>query len=160
MKKRKIVILVLILLVISLGIGAIIMGLKTKKTDNQPNNEKIKQESQITQVDTYIGELQDGSKINTNAKMNEPKELGNLKFDNIRLTLKNGITTFRANVTNNGENKTELKTITLKLLDENGNELVSAKGIINEIEKGKTQELAISITSNYINACGYEIVEN
>lgn len=58
------------------------------------------------------------------------------------------------------KNKIVLKPITPKLLDENGNELVSAKGIINEIEKGKTQEHAISITSNYINACWYEIVEN
>lgn len=157
--KKKIIIIVLILLVI-ISVGIIYTQVKTKKIENEPSNEEVEQKSQITQVDTYIGELQDGSKINTNAKMNAPKELGNLKLDNIRLTLKNGITTFRADVTNNGENKTELKNVTLKLLDENGKELVSAKGIINEIERGKSQELAISITSNYINACGYEVVEN
>ena len=158
MKKK--IIIVLMLLVIILVVGIVYVKVENKKVENQPNNVETKQESQITQVDGFIGELSDGTKINTNAKMNEPKDVGNFRLDNIRLTLKNGITTFRANVTNKTENKTELESVTLKLLDENGEELVSVKGIINEIESGKSEELAISITSNYINACGYEVIED
>lgn len=39
-------------------------------------------------MDSYIGKLSDGSQINTNAKMNKSKDLGNLQLTNIRLTLK------------------------------------------------------------------------
>ena len=159
MNKKKVIIAVVILLII-IAISCIGFALlNNKKSDEQPD-EEVKQESEIKQVDTYIGELRDGSKINTNANMNIATTLGNLSVDNIRLTFKNGVTTFRANVTNNGGDKTKLKSVTLTLLDENGDKLVSAKGVINVLDIGASQELAISITSDYINACGYEIVED
>lgn len=161
MKKKRMLLFVVIAIIIILVICAIIfISKKENKSEEETHNINTKLESEITQVDTYIGQLEDGTKINTNAKMNATTTIGNLSIDNIRLTLKNGVTTFRANVTNNGENKTELKSVTLILLGENGEKLVSAKGLISQIEKGESQELAISITSDYINAYGYEIIED
>ena len=46
------------------------------------------------------------------------------------------------------------------LKDKDGKELVSAKGLISSLNADESKELAISITSNYIDACGYEIVED
>lgn len=158
MKKRVFIILgaiVCVILVLSL-----MWMFKRKNNAPQQNQENISvNEAQITEVDDYTGKLSDGSKINTNAKMNQPMTLGNLQVDNVRLTLKNGITTFRANVTNNGDSKTELKNVKVILLNENGEELVSVNGIIPELEKGNSQELAVSVTSDYLKASGYKIVE-
>ena len=161
MNKRKILFIILaIIVVIAIIVTSIgIVKNKDKNKAQEQQNEDVKQELQISNIENYVGELNDGSKISTNANMNQESDLGDLHLSNIRLTLKNGVTTFRAIVTNNGNNKTELKNITLKLFDENDNELVSAKGILNEIESGANQELAISITSNYINANSYKVSE-
>lgn len=161
MNKRKILFIILaIIVVIAIIVASVgIVKNKDKNKAQEQQNEDVKQELQISNIENYVGELNDGSKISTNANMNQESDLGDLHLSNIRLTLKNGVTTFRAIVTNNGNNKTELKNITLKLFDENNNELVSAKGILNEIESGANQELAISITSNYINANSYKVSE-
>lgn len=161
MNKRKILFIILaIIVVIALIVASVgIVKNKDKNKAQEQQTEDAKQELQISNIENYVGELNDGSKISTNANMNQESDLGDLHLSNIRLTLKNGVTTFRAIVTNNGDNKTELKNITLKLFDENNNELVSAKGILNEIESGANQELAISITSNYINANSYKVSE-
>lgn len=161
MNKRKILFIILaIIVVIAIIVASVgIVKNKDKNKAQEQQNEDVKQELQISNIENYVGELNDGSKISTNANMNQESDLGDLHLSNIRLTLKNGVTTFRAIVTNNGNNKTELKNITLKLFDENDNELVSAKGILNEIESGANQELAISITSNYINANSYKVSE-
>ena len=161
MNKRKILFIILaIIVVIALIVASVgIVKNKDKNKAQEQQTQDVKQELQISNIENYVGELNDGSKISTNANMNQESDLGDLHLSNIRLTLKNGVTTFRAIVTNNGDNKTELKNITLKLFDENNNELVSAKGILNEIESGANQELAISITSNYINANSYKVSE-
>lgn len=161
MNKRKILFIILaIIVVIAIIVASVgIVKNKDKNKVQEQQTEDVKQELQISNIENYVGELNDGSKISTNANMNQESDLGDLHLSNIRLTLKNGVTTFRAIVTNNGNNKTELKNITLKLFDENNNELVSAKGILNEIESGANQELAISITSNYINANSYKVSE-
>lgn len=161
MNKRKILFIILVIIVVIAIIVASVGIVKNKDKNKaqEQQNEDVKQELQISNIENYVGELNDGSKISTNANMNQESDLGDLHLSNIRLTLKNGVTTFRAIVTNNGNNKTELKNITLKLFDENNNELVSAKGILNEIESGANQELAISITSNYINANSYKVSE-
>lgn len=149
------------LIVVILIIGAIIaMPLLTQKNKKNPDAENTANlESQITDVDTFVGKLSDGSQINTNAKMNQSKELGKLQLTNIRLTLKNGVTTFRATVKNNGETKTDLKNVMLTLKNENDENMVSVAGVIPPIDPQQTQELAISVTSNYINAVTYDIVE-
>lgn len=155
-QKKKIIISMAIIIIIII-IGVIIVAIRAPKKEeaSQPNPVL---EHQVTNVGNYVGELSDGTQINTNAKMNQPSTLDNFSINNIRLTQKNGITTFRANVTNAGNSKTELKEVTLILLDENGKELVSADGLITETEPAGSAELAIVITSDYINACGYKLV--
>lgn len=159
MNKKKIIILVfavVILIAVIAGITALIF--KNKKTDNSSPSNTV-QESQIKNVENFVGELNDGTKINTNAKFNSPSTLGDLSVNNIRLTFKNSITTFRATITNNSNSQTELKEVTLVLLDENGEEMVAAKGIINTIAPGNSEEFAVSITSDYIHSSGYKIIE-
>lgn len=157
---KIIIILTVIVLIITITLYCIAKKNNKKVENPTANNETTIMESEIKKVDEFIGELSDGTKINTNAAMNVASTLGNLQIENIRLTLKNGITTFRASVKNSGTTKTELKNVTLILKDKDGKELVSAKGLISSLNADESKELAISITSNYIDACGYEIVED
>lgn len=159
MNKKKIIILVFaVVILIAVIVGIIAVILKNKKTNNSSPSSTV-QESQIKNVENFVGELNDGTKINTNAKFNSPSTLGDLSVNNIRLTFKNGITTFRATITNNSNSQTELKEVTLVLLDENGEEMVAAKGILNTIAPGNSEEFAVSITSDFIHSSGYKIIE-
>ena len=45
------------------------------------------------------------------------------------------------------------------LKNENDENMISVIGVIPPIDSQQTQELAISVTSNYINAVTYDIVE-
>lgn len=157
---KIIIILTVIVLIITITLYCIAKKNNKKVENPTANNDTTIMESEIKKVDEFIGELSDGTKINTNAAMNVASTLGNLQIENIRLTLKNGITTFRASVKNSGTTKTELKNVTLILKDKDGKVLVSAKGLISSLNADESKELAISITSNYIDACGYEIVED
>lgn len=161
-KKNLKIIIILTVIVLIIAITLYCIAKKNNKKVENPtaNNDTTIMESEIKKVDEFIGELSDGTKINTNAAMNVASTLGNLQIENIRLTLKNGITTFRASVKNSGTTKTELKNVTLILKDKDGKVLVSAKGLISSLNADESKELAISITSNYIDACGYEIVED
>ena len=48
----------------------------------------------------------------------------------------------------------------LTLKNENDENMISVIGVIPPIDSQQTQELAISVTSNYINAVTYDIVEH
>lgn len=159
MNKKKIIILVFVVGVLIAVIGGITAVILNKKKTNDSSPSNTVQESQIKNVENFVGELNDGTKINTNAKFNTPSTLGDLSVDNIRLTLKNGITTFRATITNNGNSQTELKEVTLVLLNEDGEEIATAVGIINVIAPGNSEEFGASITSDYIHSSGYKIIE-
>lgn len=158
--KNIIIVVIALLLVIGAIVGAYFFTNKDKTLDNENNNiVSTPKESQVTQVDSYVGKLDDGTLINTNAKMNAPSTLGDLDLSNIRLTVKNGITTFRASVTNNGSSTSSLKSVELKLFNESNEEMVKASGLINSLEPGESKDMTIAITSDYISACGYSLVE-
>lgn len=159
MKKKKIIIIMSTLIVVVLLITGIIAIIKNKKQPAPSTPTNTVQESQIKNVKDFVGELEDGTKVNTNAKLKTPSTLGDYSIDNIRLTMKNGISTFRATATNNSNAQTELKEVTLVLLNENGEEMVTAHGILNQAAPGASQELNISVTSDYIHAAGYKLSE-
>ena len=47
----------------------------------------------------------------------------------------------------------------LKLFNENNEEMVKATGLLDSLQPGESKDLTISITSDYIHACGYSLVE-
>lgn len=159
MNKKKIIIIVSVVVILAVIIGGIIAAIKIKQKPSSPSPTNTVKESQIKNVKDFVGELEDGTKVNTNAKFKTPSTLGDYSIDNIRLTMKNGITTFRATATNNGNTQTELKEVTLVLLNENGEEMTKAQGILNQAAPGASQELNISITADYIHAAGYKLSE-
>ena len=70
------------------------------------------------------------------------------------------MTTLLADVTNNTGSKTEVQTVDITLLDNNGQELTTVTGIISELEAGATTQLNIAMTSDYINAYDFKVTMN
>ena len=67
------------------------------------------------------------------------------------------MTTLLADVINNTGSKTEVQTVDITLLDNNGQELTTVTGIISELEAGATTQLNIAMTSDYINAYDFRV---
>ena len=69
------------------------------------------------------------------------------------------MTNLLADVTNKSNSKTGIKTLRITLLDIDGNELTTVTGIVNELEVNASTQLNISMTSDYINAYDFRVVE-
>ena len=153
-QKRNRSILAIILIVLFIII-AILVFTNILKKDNTIEN-KTQNETNTT-TESYVEELGDGIVLNKSRALNETKEIGGFVVSNIQLTTKDGMTTLLADVKNNTGAKTTLKTAEITLLDNNNEEVVTVKGIINEMEAGGTSKLNISMTSNYVNAYDFKV---
>ena len=111
-------------------------------------------------VDSYVEEIEAGVKINKSTKLNEAKDVNGLLITNIQLTTESGMTTLLADVINNTGSKTEVQTVDITLLDNDGQELTTVTGIISELEAGATTQLNIAMTSDYINAYDFKVTMN
>ena len=124
----------------------------------QKNNENdISGANQNETTQGYVEEIEPGVKINNSTKLNEAKEINGLLITNIQLTTESGMTTLLADVINNTGSKTEVQTVDITLLDNNGQELTTVTGIISELEAGATTQLNIAMTSDYINAYNFRV---
>lgn len=150
-KKNKKILICLIIIVLIIAISTIIVK-NNKKEQNRKTEENTVNES-------YVEEIEDGIKINKSTKLNETKEVGGLTISNIQLSKESGMTNLLADVTNKSNSKTGIKTLKITLLDIEGNELTTVTGIVNELEVNASTQLNISMTSDYINAYDFRVVE-
>ena len=153
-QKRNSSILAILLVIIVIIIAIVVFSNLLKKDTDSKNNEN----GTNTESESYVEELGDGIVLNKSRALNETKEINGFTITNIQLTTKDGMTTLLADVKNDTGAKTTLKTAEITLLDNNNEELVTVKGIINEMEAGGTSKLNISMTSNYINAYDFKVI--
>lgn len=150
-EKNKKILICLIIIVLIIAISIMIVK-NNKKEQNKKTEENTVNES-------YVEEIEDGIKINKSTKLNETKEVGGLTISNIQLSKESGMTNLLADVTNKSNSKTGIKTLKITLLDIEGNELTTVTGIVNELEVNASTQLNISMTSDYINAYDFRVVE-
>ena len=148
--EKKIIAILLIILIILLLIVVVLKNKKSEKVENTAI-ENISVES-VVQVQ------EDGTKLNTSTKLNEPKEVNGLKFDNIQFIEKNGQTVMIANVTNNSGKATEITLVEVILLDKEGIEIVKLDGLISPLQPKASTQLNISTSLDYSNAYDMKIV--
>ena len=149
-KKEKRLILVLIaILVIVLIIGLFIK--KNKNKENEIQNQNTATDEKFVQV------LEDGTKLNKSSKFNETKNIDGIEISNIQFTYKDGQTVLLADVINNSGKAADMTLLDIKLLDEQGNEIITVGGIISPMQVGETSQLNASMTMDYANAYDVEI---
>ena len=154
-KNGKGIPLIAIVLIIAV-LAAVIIIANGRKNNNGVN---VGEQSDNTQEQntSYVEEIQTGVKINKSSKLNEAKQVDGLSISNIQLTTKDGMSTLLADVTNKTKSKSNLKMVEITLLDENNTELVTVKGIINELKPEESTVLNISMTSDYVNAYDFSV---
>ncbi len=158
-EKRLILVLVLITVV------AIIIwfNVRNKRKDTQPvatGNAQNQQEQEDPNVEKYITELADGTKLNTSEEFNNSKTYKNLTISNIQYTYRNGETLLLADVTNNGTEPCEMEIVKLRILDEKGQEIITMKPLLPALAPGETDQLNAAASADLANARDFEILEN
>ena len=148
---KKIIIILVIAMILIIAVVAIYL---INKRSSLGEKESVQNE-----VQSYVQEVEDGVKLNTSTAMNTSKTLGNLLITNIQLTNRSGMTNLLAEVVNNSDETTPLKTVEITLLSYDGEELAKLTGVINSLEPGESTELNIATTSNYITAYDFKIEE-
>lgn len=148
---KKIIIILVIAMILIIAVVAIYL---INKRSSLGEKESVQNE-----VQSYVQEVEDGVKLNTSTAMNTSKTLGNLLITNIQLTNRSGMTNLLAEVVNNSDEATPLKTVEITLLSYDGEELAKLTGVINSLEPGESTQLNIATTSNYITAYDFKIEE-
>lgn len=155
MKKNEKIIISILLVVLVIAIIVFTVN-KNKKEEN--NNENVNTETQNNVTEEFVQVLEDGTKLNTSTKLNETKQVGIYKFENIQLTEKDGQSLILADVTNTSKNETDAKIVDIKLLDKDGKEIVTIGGIISPLKSGETKQFNSSMSLDYANIYDFEII--
>lgn len=153
-KNEKIIILILLVVLVI----AIIIFAVNKNKKEEDNNENINTETENNVTEEFVQVLEDGTKLNTSTKLNETKQVGIYKFENIQLTEKDGQSLILADVTNTSKNETDAKIVDIKLLDKDGKEIVTIGGIISPLKSGETKQFNSSMSLDYANIYDFEII--
>lgn len=155
MKKNEKIIILILLVVLVIAIIVFTVN-KNKKEEN--NNENVNTETENNVTEEFVQVLEDGTKLNTSTKLNETKQVGIYKFENIRVTEKDGQSLILADVTNTSKNETDAKIVDIKLLDKDGKEIVTIGGIISPLKSGETKQFNSSMSLDYANIYDFEII--
>lgn len=157
-KKEKIVILVLLIITIAL----VVVGIVTKKTNNnvtQVGSDKVQndKEEKPSLDEEHVVTLEDGTRLSTSEALKKTKSFDGITVTDTQLTEKENKTVLLGTLTNTSNETKGGYFVNVVLEDENGNSLKSIRTYINELEAGKSGQLNISLTSDYVKAYDFSV---
>ncbi|MBR1883606.1 MAG: FxLYD domain-containing protein [Clostridia bacterium] len=157
-KISKVLIISLIMIVVVVVAFAIVGSGNKNKGNVQETNVSEQTQKEVV-YEEFVQVQADGTKLNKSEELNKDKTLGTLVFKDIQLTNKNGQTVLIANVTNTGASKTDIKEVSIIILDKEGNELGTVVGVVIPLNAGQTTQFNTSMQRDYANAYDFKIVE-
>ena len=152
-KEKRLILILLVILVIILTIFFL-----TRRGEKKVNEENNNAAQNTVENEKFVQLLEDGTKLNTSNKLNETKNVDGIEIGNIQFTYKDGQTVLLADVTNNSGKAVDMTLLDIKLLDEEGNEIITVGGIISPMEVGEKTQLNTSMTMDYANAYDFQII--
>ena len=147
-----------VVLVIAIIIG-VINGSRNKQSEPAPQEQTAKVADTTRpsiEGDKYVAES-NGVKVNTSSKLTQDKTFGIYTFSNIRINTDSEGSVILANVSANSSTKTEGKTITIKIVDEQGKTVATLGGYIGQIKPGETNSFRAETTTDITNAYDFII---
>ena len=153
-RNEKIVIAVLLIITIIL-----IVILHMRNSSNNSSDETIETSSESVVVEDggYVRTYSDGTKLNMSEALNEDKEIDGIEITDIQLTESDNITQLLATLTNTSDETQGGYSVTLTLVDEDGEELTEMKAYIPELEPNGSTQLNTSIGFDYSDAYDFVI---
>lgn len=151
-KKEKQIIGVLVLITIFIIVIAIVVRSINKNKENTTEN----QEENIV-TEEFVDVLDDGTRVNKSDKLHETKIFDEMEISNFSLTEKENVTLLLGTITNTSSEVKGDYPINIKVIDKDGNEIITVAAYIEKLEVGESCELNTSATFDYANAYDIEI---
>lgn len=151
-KKEKQIIGVLVLITIFIIVIAIVVRSINKNKENTTEN----QEENIV-TEEFVDVLDDGTRVNKSDKLHETKIFDEMEISNFSLTEKENVTLLLGTITNTSSEVKGDYPINIKVIDKDGNEIITVAAYIGKLEPGERCELNTSATFDYANAYDIEI---
>ena len=124
------------------------------------NKVKSTEKDELLKISEYAVINSEGVKINISEKLNANKKSSEFSISNIKLTEKDNDSLLEGVITNiSGHDILEERTIKIKYVDDNGEELGIIYAVIMPLKKGEATALITSTTSDYSNAYDFIIIE-
>ena len=165
--------ILIFIIAIMLIVGAIVLlannRIKANESAKLNSNEENIQSVQNTYnkqtvqeiTNPYVIELEDGQKQNNSPTLKEEKQFKQIDITNINFVYNPGnkMTTITADLTNVGTEEQEQEVVSLRILDQNGDGIVTIEALIPNIKPEETRKLNSSVSADLSNATNFEIIE-
>ena len=148
MKKRMrlfITLGVAVIIVVVIAVAIVMINRDRKDGDDSNNAEE------------NVRVLEDGTRVNESERIRETRVVEGLEISEIEITERDNLTQLLAVVTNPTDETLGNFAISIRVLDREGNEIITIGGFIGEVEPGGTTQLNASATFDYVNAYNIEI---
>ena len=153
-KKEKRLILILVIITII----AIIIMVTNKNKKQEDSNQTVEQNTTQTE-EKYVDVLDDGTKLNKSSKLQEVKKIDGMEISDFQITQKDNVTVLLGTITNKTNQTKGDYPISIKILDDQGNEITTVGGYIGKLDAGESTQLNCSATFDYANAYDFEITK-
>lgn len=154
-EKRWIVLLIAVLVIAIVLIVVLVNGRAKNKEQMPENNVDTNQE--VQNVEQYVTQLDDGTKLNNSELFNSVKTYKDLEISNIQFTEKNGLSVLLADVKNNATTTHEEEVVKIVLLGENDETIATLRVPIGKIEPGETSKINTTASADYANAKDFKV---
>ena len=151
-KKEKRMIAILIAITVVVIMIAIWMT-----NAKEPKEEVKRQEAKVESTEENIEVLEDGTRFNTSNKLKETKKINGMEISNFQLTEKDNVTLLLGTVTNTSSEKQGGYPVNVKIIDEQGNEIITVGAYLGELEPGESTQFNTSATFDCVNAYDFSI---
>lgn len=150
-EKRMIVILAII------TIAIIIVALIVR--NNKKGANKVAEGAGSQPSEEYVSVLDDGTRLNTSDKLHETKTVDGMEITNFQLTEKDNVTLLLGTVTNTSDTVKGGYPVDVKIVDKEGNEIITIVAFIGSLEPGESTQFNTSATFDYANAYDFSITK-
>lgn len=156
MKKEEKIVFAIIAVIMVIAIIIIVNIAKATRGKDEVESDN----KELQNVEKYVTNLEDGTKINTSKELNNTKKYKEIEISNIQFTYKDGVSVLLADVKNNGSTTSEMQIIKMQILDENNEVIDELAPVMPEIQPGETEQLNVIISgANCVNAKDFKIIE-
>lgn len=144
-------------IVVIIAIILVIVFVANKNKKGVENSNNGQDNNQVTEE--FVNVLDDGTRLNTSNKLKETKTIDGMEISNFQLTAKDNVTILLGTITNKSDAVKGDYPVNIKILDKQGNEIITVGGYIGELQPGATTQLNCSATFDYANAYDFEITK-
>ena len=154
-EKRWIVLLVAVIIIAVVLIVALVIN--NGKNDNQNQIGQPATEEQTQNVEQYVTQVEDGTKINTSEEFKTSRTYNNVEISNIQFTSKDNMSVLLADVKNIGSTDHAREVVKITLLDENGKAVTDFNAVIADLKPGESAKINASVSADVANVKDFKV---